>query len=357
MRNRGRAACLCVSALLALAGAGCGDSGGDDAAQRPTTDAAPVLGEGLPPEAEHPAATAIDRLQRAFVDGDYDGVCAEVTRAAALQAGQAAHDEATSCKRDVRDLLEMIRDGGGWRHAGEPRVTEVEAAAGEAAAVVALDRRWRAEVPLVREGRRWRLDGLFGISKRRAEKVSSAIADADFPPVEREPVEATDGEGDPCPGLSETAYPRVSGGCVIKLSSRIAPLRILTPFGGFDFADCAVSYRVKVDSSGRTWTDELAGDGGPDADACGDVDSCYNMSIEEFVPWRGRIYADGDDAFLHRMDMCLRTCVGVFVGKLTMRMVRDGNGWRAEPVDGGGSSGFRFGVPLRAEGDLGLDAG
>jgi hypothetical protein len=341
-------------ALAAFGGMACG---GEDDSSGWVRPAAPVLGQGLPAEVEHPVAAAIHRLQRAFADDDYAGVCAEITPAAARYAGQAAHGDPTTCKRDVRRLFGLIRKGNGWRHAGAPLVTDVAVNGSRATATVALDRRWRAQIPLTRTDGRWRLSGLFGAARGHAQQVMRATVESDFPPPGGAPVEVTGADGKPCPALSETRFPAISGGCRIDLSSRIAPLTMLTPLGDFKFDECSIDYRVLVDAAGRTLTDEFQVLGDRRSVACGDVNGCYDFAAAELVPWRGRIYPDGEDGFVHRMDMCLSTCVGYFVGELKLRLWREDGAWRAQPIDGGGDTGFRFDHLLKARGELDIRAG
>jgi hypothetical protein len=169
----GRAICLGVLACFALGAIACAE----DEDRRETRPTEPVVGQGLPPEVDHPVTTSIDRLQQALVDDDYAGVCAGMTHAAARHAGEAAHGDATTCEPDVRRLFGLIRKSGGWRQAGAPRVTDVAVDRADAMATVALDRRWRARVPLSRRDGRWRLSGFFGAPPSRAERVASSIAD------------------------------------------------------------------------------------------------------------------------------------------------------------------------------------
>jgi hypothetical protein len=352
-------ATVCIGAALLTVGSfGCGketenDDGRGAAVMRPTP---PVVGQGLPPETSHPARAAIDRLQQAFADNDYRGLCSGMTSAAAHQAGEAGHGRGTTCERDVRRLLGMIRKGGGWRHPGAPRVTAVDEDGSKAVVTVALDQHWKARVPMTRQAGRWRLSGMFGSSRPSARRAAAGIAIAEFPPPGSRAIAVTGAGGSPCPELSEGQYPRTSGGCSIRVTtgSRI-PLNVLTAFGDFRFDQCAIAFRVRVDASGRTWTDKFDALDDPRSVACGDVNSCYDFEREWPAPWRGRIYPDGRGGFLHRIDMCLQTCVGNFIGKLTMRLERDDNGWRATPVDGGGSAGFRFDSPFGVEGELDIE--
>jgi hypothetical protein len=337
----------------ALTGAACGGGDGDPASN---VGAAPVIGSGLPREVDHPVTEAVDRLQEAFVADDVDGVCDLVTRGAQLQAGSAAHGDPTTCERDLRKLFSMIEKGGGWRAQGEPRVTAVEADGDHAVATVALDRRWKAELPFARRNGTWRLNGFFGVPTQRAQSVSGAIPRASFPPAEGAGVEVLDADGSPCPALTDEDYPVVGGGCGIRISSRGMPMNILTAFGYFKFDDCSLDYRVRVDGEGRTWTEPIEVEGAAgakptDSGGCGDVATCFNEALDESVPWRGRLRGDGSGGFVHHVDMCLRTCVGSFIGDLVVRLIPEGDGWRAEAVDGGGPAGFRFEGPLTVRTD------
>ena len=354
MKARSRVlTCLALS-LPVLAHTGCGSD--DQTTRAALPDPAPVLGRGLPPAVEHPAATAIDQLQRAFMERDYAGICAHITPAAARQAGEAGHGAFTTCERDVRRLVRMIRKGGGWRNAGKPRVIGIEATGpSSATATVALERRWRARIPISRIGGRWKLSGFLGAPPAMAQRIAKETPDAAFPPPRGERLELTGAGGDPCPKLSQARFPQISGGCEIELSGARAPLTILTPLGDFEFDDCALNYRVRADSSGRTWTEELDVSGHPKSPGCNDVRTCYDAATEQLVPWRGRLYRDGPDRLLHRTAACIRTCVGNFVGELTVQLVRDGDAWRAEPVDGGGDSGLRFDNALSVRGELGME--
>lgn len=347
---------LCfVLTLLVLGASACGsDDEGTAGFAPPSTT--PTVGDGLPLEVRHPVARTVDRLQRAFANSDYAGFCAWVTPSAAREAGEAAHGTATTCERDVRRLFGLINKGGGWRHVNAPRVTRVDMQGDTATATVALDRRWQAQVALARRNGQWQLDGLFGVPTKDALQLVERIAGTAFPPSGDEPVRVEDSDGSPCPDLDETDYPAIKGGCRLQMAGRITPLTILAPFGDFEFEHCSIAYRVRIDAAGRTWTEDFDVQGGPDSAACGDVNACYDSRREVLAPWRGRIYPDGNDRFVQRMDMCLRTCVGYFVGRLNMRLVREEDAWRAVPIDGGGDTGFRFDSQLVVKGDFDLVA-
>jgi hypothetical protein len=352
-----RAALAAVLTALACGGLACGTE--EPAGEQQRT--APVVGQGLPQEVGGPITAAIDRLQRAFLANDFARLCRDITPTAAREAGTAAHGTATTCRRDLRRLFGLIRKGGGWRHRGAPRVVDVESDGNTAVATVALDRRWKARIPLRRDGGRWRLSGLFGAGGLAGTRAREATQQAEFPPAGARGVAASGTDGEPCPDLSDADFsdadfPLVSGGCRIKLSTPVVPLTILTPFGDFEFERCSLDMRVNVDASGRTWNSYLQVGSGPKSLACGDVNECYDLEQRQLIPWRGRITPGADGSFVHRIDMCLQTCVGYFVGELKIRLIPEDDGWRAEPIDGGGETGFRFDSPLRVQGDLGLEA-
>jgi len=343
--------CL-VLVLCAPIAAGCGSDADGDGYSEPA-QMAPVVGQGLPPEIQHPVTEAIDRIQHAFEERDYKTLCALVTPRAARDAGEAAHGDATTCRRDVYRLFDLIHEGGGWRHAGAPRVTAVTEDGDRATAVVALDRRWQAQVELARRDGRWQLDGLFGTSLQRAVAVAAGVPDSTFPTEQGKPLAVANGDNAPCPDLSDANYPTISGGCRLRVTGKVAPLTMLTPFGDFRFDRCSIAYTIRVDSSGRTWTEDFDVVGEVES-ACGDVSACYDPKVNGGVPWRGRIHRERDDSYVHQMDACVRTCVGNFVGALNMQLEDGDDGWRATPIDGGGNSGFRFDNPLSVRGELEL---
>jgi hypothetical protein len=301
----------------------------------------------LPPEPIHPVTDAVNELQEAFLASDEKRVCARMTAAARNQMGQIGHEDPTRCPRDLHRVLGMIEKGGGWRHKGQPRVADVETHKDQGVATITRDDGWRAGLPFSKRSGAWKLDGFFGVSPEDATRVAASIRKASFPAAASAGVEVSDKDG-ACPRLSDTRFPRVSGGCQLKMSSgRDLRMTALTPFGDFKFDDCSIDYRVRVDRSGRTWTTgvDVYGHGA----ACGDVNECVDQ--HELVPWRGRIRRDGNGGFVHVMRVCLRTCVGFFAGTLRMRLSHDDDGWRAELADADGNTGFRFAGPLAVRSD------
>jgi hypothetical protein len=331
-------------ALSALAGVGCeSDEAGDRA-------------RALPPQVDHPVADAIERLQDALARNDHAGVCAGLTSAAARQAGEAGHGTPTTCPRDVRRLFGMIDKGGGWLE-DAPRVVDVEVDGRLATATVALDPQREARVPMRRVGDDWRLSGAFGMTPEQSRPIARAAATTDsFPPAGPRPVTVSDRDGNPCPALSAKGYPKPSGGCRLTVEGPKMPIEILTAFGSFRFDECPISYGVRIDSSGRTWIDDLQVEAPPDSPGCGDINRCLDIKARRLTPWRGRLSADGSDSVIHRSAVCIMTCVGDFVGDLTVRLTRDGDGWHAEPLDNAGDSGFQFDSPLRVDGTVRISA-
>jgi hypothetical protein len=352
--RRVRAGVLAAMAVASLAGVACGEG------SPPEQEAATMRFDRLPPanpevakfarpELRGPVTAAIHRLQRAFRAGDFDRLCANVTPEAARQAGEAAHGDASTCQKDLSRLFRLIRDGGGWRHRGAPRVVAVHSDGRHATATIALDRRWQAAVPLERQAGRWKLSGLFGSQAGLAKREAAAIPGERFPAAGTPAVRVADADGSECRPLSARRYPRIGGGCRFVIRGEELPLTILTPFGDFEFDRCSLTYITRVDGAGRTWTRiEASGSG----QACGDVNTCLDHALDDEVQQRGRILAASHGSFVHRIDLCLNTCVGDFTGVHEIRLWHDGRRWRAAPIDGGGASGFRYQQLLDVRGDL-----
>jgi hypothetical protein len=342
-----------VFAMLAIAG--CGDASAPTASSDrpdPRDRLEPVLGDGLPAEARHPVTAVVEDLQTAFSRRDLDGICELLTDDGRLQAGSSGHRGPTSCRSGVRRLLAIVRDrADGWRLPGEPRVVAVEADGDRAQATVALDRRWQADVPLARRHGEWRLDSFFGVPPRAVERLTTTFRRRPFPPAAGGEVEVSRAGGEACPGLPPQPGPQASAGCGVGVSSGRIPLAVLTPLGYLQLEDCLVSYGVLVDGAGRTWTDSFDVDG-TFGDACGDFNSCWIESAQDVMPWKGRIRSDGEGGLVHHTHVCIESAVGSFAGELVLPMERSGRGWRYEPVDGGGRTGFRLGGPLTFETDL-----
>lgn len=367
---------LAAAIAAALAGASCGDdeqSSGSQAskdAPAKTTTAeteTDVVPSEPPAESPHPVTSDIKKLRRAFLAEDIPGICRLLTDSAKHSAGIAVHSTPTTCTKDVRKLFKVIDKGNGWEYEGMPRVTGMTVKNGRATALMSLGQRL-IEVPMAKVDGEWKLDGFFGTPRELAVSFAEEGRSRPFPAAVPENalgdtrVAVRDAEGAPCAELSDKQFPQIAGGCEVHAVS-VEPLQlsVLTPFGSFDFEKCTISYRVLADRAGRTWTDTFDAVGDPNG-ACGDVNACFDKK-ETLLPWKGRLRSDGEGGFYHRMNACLFTCVGTFTGDFVMHLTPDAKGWRAEPLNGGTQTGFRFegslaiqdrGIEVEGTGDLTL---
>jgi hypothetical protein len=301
------------------------------------------------PEPNHPLTDVVHRLQDRFEADDDAGVCALMSKSAADQAGNVGHKSPTTCARDVRRVFGMIESGGGWLDGEKPRVVSIEEG-DVASATVEMDG-WRGQVPFVKEGGGWKLASFFGMEPKQFEHIQDAYPSKPFPRPGR-PVTISDSGHNLCPPLSDAKYPRITGGCLIEVSQRSVPVEMLTPFGGFKFDDCNFRYRVHVDGQGRTWTDRWEADGANEG-GCADLNSCYRLPDEirvDVLPWKGRIRSDGRGGFTHNVDMCLRTCMGLFAGEVAFKFAGGANDWRLKPADAN-DTGVRFNGSMSIESD------
>jgi hypothetical protein len=322
--SRGTAIALVASVILA----GCGG------------------GEAEAPEANHPVTEVVQGLQRSFEERDVGGVCRLLTRAAQTDAGKVAHASPTTCLKDVKKVFAMIDKGGGWLGGGgEPTVTAVDADGDSAAATLEVDG-WQATVPFERVAGEWKAASFIGVGVERMETVAARRRAEAFPTGR--PVQIGAYGGFSCAPLLDEDYPKISGGCILRVSDRgPVPVEMLTPYGGFKFGDCFVDYRISVDAEGSTWTDEWEVEGSR-ASGCSDIDPCIaerkGGRIDK-LPWKGRIVVADDGSLLHRTRACIRTCIGHFTGELVTRLTKRGSRWEAEPTNVG-ASGFKFDTTL-----------
>jgi ketosteroid isomerase-like protein len=132
-------------ALVVLAGAlvGCGD------------------------DREQVQAAVVD-LQRAFVAGDLDRVCALLTPDARRHVGAIAHDvgldprDRTPCRADLRIVVERARRSPDWRARARRAVGDVHVDGDSATATVTLGDGAESTVPLARVDGVWRVDAIYG---------------------------------------------------------------------------------------------------------------------------------------------------------------------------------------------------
>lgn len=239
-----------------------------------------------------------------------------------------AHGKVESCTKDLRQAARLID----FRNSTKVEVVDLKRKGGSATALVELDD-WRSEVPLVSRGGRWRLDSFFGIPTSKALGLMSTA------------------RGKARPTLADMAR----GGSPIDVSGDKIRITLLTVFGDFKFSDCELTLRSFVGRDGRTWTHDLGRSWVPGT-ACADIEQCGALAPGERysglnpdgpLPWKGRLRRDGDDAYVHDISACFWTCVGFYEGTISMRLVRNGRGWRATDTD------LRIGAHgLRMQGDF-----
>jgi hypothetical protein len=292
---------------------------------------------------------AIQELQTGFSTRDMAKICERLTPSARKQAGSVAHGFPTRCKSDVRRAFGLIEEGDGF--GPEPSVTRVRRDDKHAVATLTHKGGWRADVPLTQEDGTWKLAGFFGAAPSTLDAIEKSARTSPFPPADGQPIKALDASGRPCGEFSDERYPFISGGCMLTVSSRDVPFRMLTPFGDFKFGDCSVDYRLSIASDGRTWT-QLWNVAGSSITGCSDIIDCRTPT-RDWLPWKGRLSSDGKGGFLHQAQMCMRTCIGEFAGDFVTRLTHTDRGWRIEPTDKG-ATGFKIDAALRAASGKGL---
>lgn len=298
-----------------------------------------------PPEPSGPAATAVHTLQEAFASDDMAALCEQMTRPAQKQASEIAGGGSGTCERDLRAAFDVVADGG-WDEDEQPAIARIEAQGPRATVIVEDDSGQKADIALVRSNGAWKLAGFFGVPPQEFGQLETVMRMRPFPLFDAKPVAGLDGAGAPCPGLHDREHPAITGGCSFEVGAADVPIRILTAFGRFKLADCSVNYRVSVAPQGHAWTSELALEN-EDRPQCSEIEQC-RTDEREFRPWKGRFVKDGD-SYLHHMDLCLRTGIGLFAGDLVMRFVRQDDGWRVEPTDHG-APGFEIDGDLEVSG-------
>lgn len=327
---------LAVSLALAIVASGCGADAKDES----------------PIGVDHPIADEVSRLQEAREQGDIAAICNRLTRFAQRQAGKMGHGRPTSCDQDVRRAVAMIDSGGGWDDDRDPVVERLRHGRTAAAVATIAAGAWRAEVPFEHVDGRWRLASFFG-SGATLEPAARTARAAPFPGGRGRALAAVDEAGRPCGEVATRRFPRLSGGCVLEFSNPRVAIDVLTPLGAFRFSDCAVGFRLSVGSDGRSWIDQWAVEtpSPREENGCSDVNQCVVAGTYVYQPWKGRLTRNPDGSYRLVADMCLNTCVGLFTGKYVWRLVRNTDGWRAEPSDAG-ASGFVIDGELAVTGDL-----
>lgn len=292
---------------------------------------------------------AINDVQRAFTTKDVAGICSRMSTTAKRQAGQMSHGGIDTCEWDVREALLVLRPAE-WR---EPsRIHHVTVDGEKATAVITMEGQGQLDIPLRKQGGRWRIDSFFGTPPSDAHKYRAETRTAEIAESGGNAVVATGEHGSPCSTIEASSFPEVDGGCEVEVSVENATVDVATVFGSFEFGQCSVDYDVLVDGDGNTRTTRFRFNA-KTLNGCADMGICRNASYDA-LPWPGRIEEDDNGGFVHRMRACLDTCVGYYVGELVMRFEPTRSGLRVRPTSGIGSSGLRFGGALAVEGSLGL---
>jgi len=279
------------------------------------------------PRAERGAAFSAREIQRAFAERRYGDLCALLTRRAQVLAGSSGHQVPSRCERDVRARLTEVRVGAGWR-TDPPRVIGATVDGSRATVLLRPARGGRLALPFAREGGVWKLDGFFGSHDGLAKRFPATAATDTIASDNRTRIAATGGANRrPCRRVRRKAFPVLRGGCIIRFATS-APARfdVTTIFGDFVFARCDVEYRIRVEGDGRAWVDvfEAHEPAGADQPGCGDVNRCFvdpddpSPDHDDMLPLPGRLGAVKAGRFALRTDVCLRTCIGVYAGRLEL---------------------------------------
>ena len=303
---------------------------------------------------EQPAtvrATLAEALA-AFERRDAGELCDSLSTKAREVIGHAMHAGAPlECVRDVKPFLSLV-----GRYRSEATIAgSTRRGPGRAVARLRLPDGAVVTIPLSREDGRWRLDGLFDASLSRIQvrgtprEASRAL---ERPPGPLEPGgvvvrDLTSPRGPRCPATSTARYPKVTGGCLVTTAQETVRLSLRTAFGAMRFAECEVSYDVRVDGSGRGWIVNIAVAG---RNPCFDALPCWDREDRQ-VPWRARIERDdGGRLRLRVRDACLDTCVGRFEGRWEIAMTERRRSWRLRSASMVGTSGWRFDGGVTSDG-------
>ena len=132
----GRVVAIAVAAALGAGAAACGND--EEEVTRVVTD-----------------------FQESFARGDVDGVCALLTDAAHEHVGGSGHDAPSSCRLDMRKVLDWMRIGGVRPERGR-RIVDVQVDGDSATATVAVGGGDAIELPLARVDGEWKVNGVYG---------------------------------------------------------------------------------------------------------------------------------------------------------------------------------------------------
>jgi hypothetical protein len=142
---------LGAGSALAVGIVACGDSD-DGAGSSPTASGG---------SDRQQARAAVEQLYTAMNDGDAEGVCAQLSKAAQKQiAAGGLGKKADSCSGSFQKFLDQADAAGGLDLVKQAKVKQVKVTGRKAVAKVSFRDRASGDVPLVKEDGEWKLEAV-----------------------------------------------------------------------------------------------------------------------------------------------------------------------------------------------------
>jgi hypothetical protein len=250
-------------------------------------------------------ATALREIRADFDAGRIAKVCARMSTG-------------PRCPATVRFLRDRATPNTSSMRAGEREVVGVELRRDRATATVTLGERVPGQLRFVRRDGGWRLADL-GV---RADLERSRWKSE--PDVLRpSPVPATPASCPPITRILNRGEDPVRGGCILRFAGDDVAVVLLTAFGDFAVASCAMSYTVHVAvNTTEAVVDhiEFAGPG-----LCAETRRCRDGETGLRYPWQGDKLTGSLAAGMHlRFDICVNTPLGRARGMLHYRLFKRG---------------------------------
>ena len=101
-------------------------------------------------------------VQEAFAARDYDALCSATTVAAQRHVGYAGHEPPETCRRDMRQLVTMVRENPAGPAGVRPRLVSVEVDGDRALAVMQVGAAAPTRLPFAKEDGDWKADAMYG---------------------------------------------------------------------------------------------------------------------------------------------------------------------------------------------------
>lgn len=303
-----------------------------------------------------PVGAALRQALAAFADRDAAGVCRLLSRKARFLIGHSGHEgPPLHCESDVERYFQWME---GYRTASRPRVLDVASDGdGTATADVRLPGGKQVTLPFRQERGRWRLDALFDaplsyMQVARTPRGDRLVAQSGNPPERVDAGAVTVREADEpdlphCPPTDTERFPRVRGGCVLKLKAEKLAVSVWTPFGVVRFGRCDVEANLRMDGDGHVWIPKFKIVG---PNPCSDSVPCRDDK-PELLPWQGTIERDDDGRLRLRIhDVCLDSCIGRFEGTWDLRLTEGPERWSMRLASMIGTSGWRIDGTIHSRG-------